>query len=52
MRHISSYPSVLMLSTVLFPSSIHAQTTESAVGNGGPGVSALHLPRSSVAVVL
>ena len=40
MKHISSYLSVLMLSTVLFPSSIYAQATESAVGNGGPGVAA------------
>jgi Pectate lyase superfamily protein len=53
MKHISSYLPVLVLSTMLSTSSFHAQTTEPAIGNGGPGVSAalpaVGLPAISVA---
>jgi len=41
MKHISSCLTVLVLITMLSPSSIHAQTT---MGNGGPGVSAAISP--------
>jgi hypothetical protein len=40
MKHISSCLPVLVLSTMLFPSSIHAQTTASSAGDGGTNPSA------------
>jgi hypothetical protein len=40
MKHISSCLSVLVLSAMLSPSFLHAQTTDSAISNGGPAVSA------------
>jgi Pectate lyase superfamily protein len=50
MKHISSCRSVLVLSTMLSLSSMHAQTTEPAIGNGGPGLSAAIPPAGPSAI--
>jgi hypothetical protein len=40
LKHTLSYFPVLVLSTMLYPFSLHAQAPEPPIGNGGPGVSA------------
>jgi hypothetical protein len=50
MKHVSSCLSVLVLSTMLSLSSVHAQTTESVIGNGGTGVSAAVAPVGQSAI--